>query len=154
MAEKIDTTHVLMDRTLVLYRREHSGVWQCRYKVGEVWQRATTKERDFEKAIERAKHLMIAAEVRKVQNLPFVTRGFRDVVKLAVQRLKDEIASGNGKFIYSDYIRVINDVCIPYLGNRNVAKIDYEVLAEFDDWRTLMMGKPPTKSTLMTQNAH
>lgn len=153
MAEKIDTTHVLMDITLVLYRREHSGVWQCRYKVGEVWQRATTKERDFEKAIERAKHLMIAAEVRKVQNLPFVTRRFRDVVKLAVQRLKDEIASGNGKFIYSDYIRVINDVCIPYLGNRNVAKIDYEVLAEFDDWRTLLMGKAPTKSTLMTQNA-
>lgn len=153
MAEKIDTTHVLMDRTLVLYRRERSGVWQCRYKVGEFWQRATTKERDFEKAKERAKHLMIAAEVRKAQNLPVVTRRFRDVAKLAVQRLKDELASGNGKVIYKDYIRVINDVCIPFLGNRNITSIDYGVLAEFDDWRTLLMGKAPTKSTLMTQNA-
>ncbi len=137
----------------MLYKRERSGVWQCRYKVGEVWQRATTKERDFEKAKDRAKHLMITAEVRKAQNLPVVTRRFRDVAKLAVQRLKDEIASGNGKVIYTDYIRVINDVCIPFLGNRNVATIDYEVLQEFDDWRTLMMGKAPTKSTLMTQNA-
>ncbi len=153
MAEKIDTTHVLMDKTLVLYRRERSGIWQCRFKVDDVWQRATTKERDIEKAKDKAKHLMIAAEVRKAQNLPVVTRRFRDVAKLAVQRLKDELASGNGKVIYKDYIRVINDVCIPFLGNRNVATIDYEVLQEFDDWRTLMMGKAPTKSTLMTQNA-
>jgi len=142
-----------MDRTLVLYRRERSGVWQCRFKVADVWQRATTKERDFEKAKEQAKRLMIAAEVRKAHNYPVLTRRFRDVAKHAVQRLKDEIASGNGKVIYTDYIRVINDVCIPFLGNRNVATIDYEVLKEFEDWRTLVMGKAPTRSTLMTQNA-
>lgn len=153
MPQKIDSTHVLMDKTLVLYRRERSGVWQCRYKVAGVWQRATTKERDIEKAKEQAKRLLIEAELRKRENLPVVTRRFRDVAKLAVQRLQDEQKNGTGKVIYNDYIRVINDVCIPYLGKRNITAIDYGVLTAFDKWREEQMGKAPTRSTLMTQNA-
>jgi integrase len=142
-----------MDKTLVLYRRERSGVWQCRFKVAGVWQRATTKERDIKAAKEVAKRLMIEAELRKRENLPVVTRRFRDVAKLAVQRLEHETAIGNGKVIYKDYIRVINDVCVPFLGKRNITAVDYEVLSEFDTWREMQMGKAPTKSTLMTQNA-
>ena len=153
MAEKKETTHVLLDNELVLYRRERSTVWQCRFKVAGIWQRATTKERVFKDAKNVAKRLMIAAEIRKEQNLPVVTRRFRDVAKLAVQRLEDEQKNGTGKVLYKDYIRVINDVCIPYLGRRSIAAIDYGVLAEFDKWREEKMGKAPTKSTLMTQNA-
>jgi hypothetical protein len=153
MPPKIESTHVLMDRTLVLYRRERSAVWQCRYKVAGIWQRATTKERDLKAATEQAKRLMIKAEIRVEQNLPVVTRRFRDVAKLAVQRLEDDQKNGNGKVIYSDYIRVINNVCVPYLGKRNITAIDYGVLVEFDKWREVQMGKAPTRSTLMTQNA-
>lgn len=137
----------------MLYRRERSGVWQCRYKAGGVWQRATTKERDIKAATEQAKRLMIKAEIRIEQNLPVVTRRFKDVAKLALQRLEDEQKNGTGKVIYKDYIRVINDVCIPYLGKRNITTIDYGVLTEFDKWREEQMGKAPTRSTLMTQNA-
>lgn len=142
-----------MDKTLVLYRRERSGIWQCRYKVAGVWQRATTKERDIEKAKDQAKRLMIEAELRKRENLPVITRRFRDVAKLAVQRLEDEQKNGKGKVIYKDYIRVINDVCVPFLGKRNITTIDYAVLDEFETWRAEQMGKAPTRSTLMTQNA-
>jgi integrase len=153
MPPKVESTHVLMDRTLVLYRRERSGVWQCRYKVAGVWQRATTKERKLKDATEQAKRLMIEAELRKRENLPVVTRRFRDVAKLAIQRLEDSQKNGTDKVIYKDYIRVINDVCIPYLGKRNITAIDYGVLTEFDKWREEQMGKAPTRSTLMTQNA-
>jgi integrase len=153
MAEKKETTHVLLDNELVLYRRERSTIWQCRFKVAGIWQRATTKERVFKKAKEVAKRLMIVAELRKSENMPVVTRRFRDVAKLAVQRLEHEQANGNGKVIYSDYIRVINNVCVPYLGKRNITAIDYGVLVDFDNWREEQMGKVPTKSTLMTQNA-
>ena len=153
MSPKIESTHVLMDRTLVLYRRERSAVWQCRYKVAGIWQRATTKERDLKAATEQAKRLMIKAEIRVEQNLPVVTRRFKDVAKLALQRLEDEQKNGTGKVIYKDYIRVINDVCIPYLGKRNITTIDYGVLTDFDKWREEQMGKAPTRSTLMTQNA-
>jgi integrase len=153
MAEKISTTHTLLANELIVYKRERSTIWQCRYKVAGAWQRASTKERDFGKAKVRAKRLMIEAEIRKEQNLPVITRKFRDVAKLAIERLEHEQASGNGKVIYKDYIRVIADVCVPYLGKRNIAAIDYTVLSDFDEWRTKQMGKAPSKSTLMTQNA-
>lgn len=53
----------------MLYRRERSNIWQCRYKVDGRWQRATTKERDLKKAKEAAKVLLIKAEIRKQENL-------------------------------------------------------------------------------------
>ena len=49
MPEKVDTTHVLIANELVVYRRDRSSSWQCRFKVGGVWQRASTKERDLVK---------------------------------------------------------------------------------------------------------
>jgi hypothetical protein len=38
---------------------------------------------------------MIEAEIRKEQNLPVITRKFRDVAKLAIERL--ELAQASGK---------------------------------------------------------
>jgi hypothetical protein len=51
MPEQKDTTHTLIERELIVYRRERSGIWQCRFKVDDVWQRASTKQRDFKKGI-------------------------------------------------------------------------------------------------------
>jgi len=33
MSNKKESTHQLIHRNLTLYQREHSAVWQCRYKV-------------------------------------------------------------------------------------------------------------------------
>jgi hypothetical protein len=44
MKTKKESTHQLIHRNLTLYQREHSAVWQCRYKVDNKWIRATTKE--------------------------------------------------------------------------------------------------------------
>ena len=41
MAEQLDTTHTLMAGTLLVYQRERSAIWQCRFKVDDVWQRAS-----------------------------------------------------------------------------------------------------------------
>jgi integrase len=153
MAEKIDTTHVLMQNELIIYRRERSSIWQCRYKVDGLWQRATTKEADLKKAKVKAKELMIRAEIRKHDNLPVITRKFRDIAKLAIQRMEQEQASGKGKVSYSDYIRVITTYLIPCLGKRSITNIDYVALDEFDTWRMQQMGKAPANSTLLTHNA-
>jgi hypothetical protein len=87
MPQKVATTHVLMANELVLYQREHSNVWQCRYKVDGIWQRTTTKLRDLGKARAKAKDLMMEAEIRRRSNLPFITRKFRHVAKLAIDRM-------------------------------------------------------------------
>lgn len=153
MAEKIETTHTLMDKQLVLYRRANSSIWQCRFKVDGVWQRATTKLQDLEDAKAKALDLKIVAEIRKRDNLPFISRSFRHVAKLAIERMRRDTAAGKGKVSFTDYVRVIDDYLIPFFASYNVGNIDYAVLDAFDTWRTAKMGKAPAHSTLLTQNA-
>jgi hypothetical protein len=91
MPEKAETTHVLMPNELIVYRRDRSGIWQCRFKVADLWQRASTKQRDLKKAKEVARELMIEAEIRKRANLPVVTRRLRDIAKLPIERMDNEM---------------------------------------------------------------
>lgn len=153
MSAKLETTHIVTENELIVYRRERSSIWQCRYKVGGVWQRASTKERNLKEAKEVAKVIKIRAEIRKHDNLPVITRKFRDVAKLAVQRMEQKIANGDGKVSFKDYIRIINEYLIPILGNRLITNIDNAALDHLDAERIRMMGKSPSNSTLLSQNA-
>jgi integrase len=153
MPAKVDSTYEVLPRQLIVYRRSRSGAWQCRYKVDGVWQRASTKQTDLAKAKAVAHKLLIAAEVRKEQNLPVVTRRFRDVANLAIERMDQELKSGKGKVSFKDYIRVITEYLIPILGRRVITSIDVSVLDELDAQRIIMMGKEPSKSTLLTHNS-
>jgi integrase len=153
MPERVETTHVMMERKLVLYQRgDRSSVWQCRYKVDGQWHRATTKEYDLGPAKARAERLMIEAEIRKHANLPVVTRKFRDIAKYAATRMQDELAAGGGKVVFRDYIAAIEAYMLPYLGKYSMTGIDIGVIDEFYAWREKRTGKPATRSTVMTYN--
>jgi hypothetical protein len=142
-----------MPNELVIYRRERSGIWQCRYKVADVWQRASTKQRDVKLAKQAARELMIEAEIRKRSNLPVVTRRFRDVAKLAIQRMENDTANKQGKVSYADYKRVLEDYLIPVLGSRNITNIDAAALDELDAKRIELLEKVPSHSTILKHNA-
>ena len=148
-----ETTHVLMNRELVLYKSPRSEVWQCRYKIDHRWLRASTREYKFDLACHKAKELLIEAEIRKRANIPIVTRKFKDIAILAVDRMQQEKRAGTGKVIYNDYMIVIEKYLIPFFGNRMINNINYQTLDEFDEWRLDNMKKAPTQSTLMTHNA-
>ncbi len=148
-----ETTHILMNRELVLYKTSRSLAWQCRYKVDHKWLRASTREYKFDLAVHKAKELLIEAEIRKRSNIPVVTRRFKDIAVLAVKRMQDEKRAGTGKVIYNDYMIVIERYLIPFFGSRMITNIDYKALDEFDEWRLDNMKKPPTQSTIMTHNA-
>ncbi len=153
MREQKETTHIPMANELVVYRRERSSIWQCRYKIDGQWQRASTKECDLKLAKKKARELMIEAEIRKRSNIPVVTRRFRDVAKLAIKRLDDKVASNQGKVSYGDYKRIIEDYLIPALGNRLITSIDSAALDHLDAGRIKRMGKEPSNSTLLSHNA-
>ena len=153
MPSQITTTHVILPRRLIVYRRNQSGTWQCRYKCDGQWQRTTTKQTDLNKAKDAAHKLLVGAEVRKEQNRPVVTRRFRDVGNLAIERMEQEIKSGKGKVSFRDYVRVIREYLIPILGRRLITSIDVVVLDELDAKRIIIMKKEPTRSTLLTHNA-
>jgi len=73
MPTALETTHVVMARTLIVYQRERSAVWQCRYRVNRRWQRASTGEHELPKAIAKAHKMYITAEVRHSQGPPVVS---------------------------------------------------------------------------------
>ena len=153
MPTAVDTTHVLMERTLIVYRRERSAVWQCRYQVNRKWQRESTGEHELPKAIEKAKKIYITAEIRHSQGLPVLTRRVKHVAALAIKRMEDEIAIGQGKVSYNTYIRIINDFILPSIGRREIGSITPAVIDELDKERVRIMGKVPTKSTMLKHNA-
>ena len=144
MPTALETTHVVMERTLIVYRRERSAVWQCRYRVNRRWQRASTGEHELPKAIEKAHKMYITAEVRHSNGLPVVTRRVKHVAALAIKRMEDELAIGQGKVSYETYIRVINDFILPTIGRREITSITPTVIDQLDKKRIEIMGKAPT----------
>ena len=153
MPTALETTHVVMERTLIVYQRERSAVWQCRYRVNRRWQRASTGEHELPKAIAKAHKMYITAEVRHSQGLPVVTRRVKHVAALAIKRMEDELAIGQGKVSYETYIRIINDFILPTTGRREITSITPTVIDQLDKKRIEIMGKAPTKSTMLKHNA-
>ena len=47
MPAKVETTHVILPRELIVYQRSDSDVWQCRVKVDNKWFSKTTYEKDI-----------------------------------------------------------------------------------------------------------
>jgi integrase len=153
MSDKKDTTHIVIDKELIVYQRERSTIWQCRYCIDGQWQRTSTKEYDLGKAKKKAKELFLEAQFRKRNDIAPITRYFKDIAKSVVKKLKQEIASGNGKAIYKDYISAITNYFIPALGKYYVDSIDYKALEELDKYRVKKLKAQPTRSTLLTHNA-
>ena len=153
MATKKESTHQLIHRNLTLYQREHSAVWQCRYKVDNKWIRATTKETQLDLAVNKAKELLVEAEIRKRSGIPVVTKRFKDIAMLAIDRMERDLRGGLGKSIYKDYIRIINEHFIPSLGQRLITNIDYDALQQYYDDREGRYGLAISNSNRKTQNA-
>ena len=127
MPEKVETTNVILPRELIVYQRGDSDVWQCRLKVDNKWMARTTKERDLDKAIDRAKRMLFEAQLRKESNLPVVTKKFRDIAKLTKQQMVDELANPKMKapVSFNQYVKIIDDYLMPFFGNKNIDTITY-----------------------------
>ena len=58
--------HLLRDGEVVLYRRQRSRVWQCRYKLSTgAWQRQSTRKTALEQAVRVACDLYDEARFRQ-----------------------------------------------------------------------------------------
>jgi integrase len=138
---------------IVLTRRRRSSAWQARYKMAGRWIRITTKAKDLKEAKAIAEEQYMDARYRAKNNIPVITKRFKDVAKLAIDRMEKSIEAGQGKKTYRDYIQAINRYLIPYFGNQHIDKISQNVMLEFAKWRIEQMGKLPKASTLSNHNA-
>ena len=153
MSSKKTTTHVLIPRQLVVYLRERSVVWQCRYSVDGRWQRTSTNERDLDNAKQRAHDILVEANVRKKMNAAPITRYFKDIAKHAIARMQSELDGKQGKAIYKDYIGIINRYLIPFFGKYRVDSVDYKLLEQYSNWRAERMDKVAKQSAIANHNA-
>lgn len=152
MPQKVETTHTILPRELIVYLRADSDVWQCRLKVDGKWMARTTKERDVNKAIERAKRLLFEAQLRKEANIPVVTRKFRDIAKLAYQQMEVEQADSKAPVSYDQYKKIIKEYLVPYYGNFSIDKVDVNSLDGYREFLAKQMGKVPAYSSMRKHN--
>ena len=115
----------VIPKKVKLYKRSRSNVWQTEIKLKNgKRERFSTGTEDENEAKENALKLFYGSETRAENKLPQSTRKFRNVAKFALKRMQDEIDAGNGKSIFEDYIRVINNYLIPFFGKYDVANVN------------------------------
>ena len=153
MPERKSTTHEVIKNKLVVFRRPQSDKWQCRYSIDNVWYRASTNEYSLDAAIQSANMLLIEAHIRNRMNVSPHSKLFRDVAKIVVKQLEDEIEAGIGKPIYRDYIMIANRYLIPVLGRKYIDRLTYDDFDELQQRRIKIMGRIPTRSTILNHNA-
>lgn len=142
------------DGEVVLYKRGDSKRWQARYKLKDLkWHRVATKHVNLQYAAQAACESYDRARFLFDEKIPVSSKRFDTVAKLAVKELEEQIASGNGKPVYNDYITSINKYLIEFFGNYHLNTIGYEELEKFNKWRIKKMGRVPVQSTVTTHNS-
>lgn len=146
------TVHILEGKA-TLYQRPTTPHWQVRYKADGKWLRATTKQEKLKDAKAIATEIVMRAWFREKEGLPVVNKKFKAVAKLAIKRMEEELANGQGKATYGHYIQVINKYLISYLGKYNIDKIDYHLLSKFAVWRKEQFAREPSQSAINMHNS-
>ena len=142
--------HLLRDGEVVLYRRQRSRVWQCKYKLftGK-WVRISTRKTVLEHAVRVATELYDEARYRERMGLAPVQKSFAEIARVTLEELRRDLAAGTGKKIYADYISIIERYFVPFFGERHLHTLTHQHVGEFERWRNHKMGKTPKSSTLM-----
>jgi integrase len=139
----------LRDGELVVYRRDHSPVWQCRFKRQDgKWHRQTTTHYSLENAIATACDLYDQARYRQRLGLAHETRTFAQIARATLAELRNELDLGRGKSVYATYITCIEKYFLPYFNEQLLEQIKHKDIMSFELWRNQQMNKQPKASTL------
>jgi tRNA U38,U39,U40 pseudouridine synthase TruA len=94
----------VLDGDVVLTRRTESEKWRARFKLDGRWIRCSTKEKNLDRAKEIAKDRYQESKYRVRLGIPAQSKRFKDVAKLAIDRMQKAVDSGEGKKVFRDYI--------------------------------------------------
>lgn len=150
MSELIDKHTV--DEGLYIYLQSNSEVWIARFKIGGKWISRTTKQRDKAKAATAAIKVRAECDIKHEHGIAIQTRAFRDVAKLAIERMQEHPERAKGASSVKDHELALGKYHIPYFDRTYITSIDRQKLVEFDAWRIKKLGRTPAQSTLKTHN--
>ena len=141
----------LRDGDVVVYLRDDSPYYQCRYKLADgSWHRASTRKASIEFAASVACEMYDEARFRQRLGLAHRTHSIAQIAAETIAELRRDIDLGRGKVIYKDYIACIERYIAPYFAERQLEQLASTEIAEFELWRNRQMRKQPTHSTLNT----
>jgi integrase len=136
-----------------VYLQANSKVWLARFKIAGKWISRTTKQRDRAKAVTAAIKVRAECEIKHEHGIAIQTKAFRDVAKLAIERMRQRPANAKGASTVKDHEWALTKYHIPLFDRTYITSIDHQKLADFDAWRIGQMGRTPAQSTLKTHNA-
>lgn len=149
----MQTTHEVIKHKLIVFKRANSDKWQCRYRIKDEWIRCSTNEYTLDGAIQSANMILIEAHVRDKLNVAPVSKKFKDVAKLAIERLETEMQTSDSKTKYLEYAKIIRRYQIPALAQTPIEQIKLKELEMLEQYRIKKMGKVPKRSTILNHNA-
>ncbi len=153
MSKRLSTTHEVIQRTLFVYKRAKSEIWQCRYQINHKWFTETTHEYALDDAKRVAHMILMDANIKHRYNVAPISHLFKDVAKLTIKRMEEELRVKEGRVIYKDYIFIIKRYFIPVLGLKPINQLSFKDIEELASERVKNMGHEPTKSTIKNHNA-
>ena len=139
----------LRDGEVVLYRRNDSPLWHCRFKLQTgKWHRVSTRRASIEAAVSVATDLYDEARYRQKLGLAHRAQSFAQIAAATLHELRTQMDAGIGKSVYQTYITCIERYFLPYFRERQLEEITHTDIVEFEAWRNRQMGKTPKASTL------
>ena len=139
----------LRDGELVLYRRSHSSVYQCRYKLSDgAWTRQSTGKAVLEHAITRACDIYDQARYRQRLGLAHRTHSVAHIAALTLKELRIKMDASTARTAFHDYASCIERYFVPYFGERQLEELTHIDIREFELWRDRQLKRTPKASTL------
>jgi hypothetical protein len=92
-----------VDDGLYIYLQSNSEVWIARFKIGGKWISRTTKQREKPKAATAAIKVRAECDIKHEHGIAIQTRAFRDVAKLAIERMQQQPANVKGASTIKDH---------------------------------------------------
>lgn len=143
------TTLLLRDGEVVLYRRKHSVVFQCRYKLADgSWHRRSTRKASIEHAVVVACTLYDEARFRQRLGLAHRAHSFAHIAALCVAEMRRQIDEKARKTALNDYVSIVERYFIPYFGDQQLEQLTHADIREFELWRDRQLTRKPKTSTL------
>jgi len=108
----------LRDGEVVLFKRSHSVLWQCRYKLADgTWHRTSTRCASIEAAVAAATNLYDESRYRQRLGLAHRAQSFAHLAHSVIDDLRRQLDSGVGKSVYQSYITCIETTFFPTLAS-------------------------------------
>jgi integrase len=139
----------LRDGEVVVYRRNASPLYQCRYKLADgKWHRVSTRKASVENAVSVACLLYDEARFRQRLGLAHTAQTFAHIADETLAELRQQIDIKGTRGAFDSYVSCIEKYFLPYFNDRRLEELTHKDIVEFEVWRNRQMNKKPKASTL------